>query len=249
MFNFFVNNTNKIDNLYYIEGDDFNHVKNVLRMKIGDTLLVSEGGKSSLCMIEEFADDKVIAKILKEDYQDTNLPIEIYLFQGLPKADKFELIIQKAVELGAHKIIPVEMSRSVVKIEDKKKSSKVDRWQAIAEAAAKQSKCSSVPNIGDVTPFKLAVKQASELDVILVPYECQDGMTSTVNALKEVKCGQKVGIFIGPEGGFDDNEIAMLVEFGGKTISLGKRILRTETAAIASITMLMLYAEVNFGDK
>ena len=249
MFNFFVQNSNRIENFYYIEGDDYNHVKNVLRMKVGDTLLVSENGKSSLCMIENFTDSQVVVKILKEDYQDTNLPIEIYLYQGLPKADKLELIIQKTVELGVHKIIPVEMSRSVVKIEDKKKASKVERWQAIAEAAAKQSKCSSIPKIGDVTSFKLAVKQASELDVILVPYECQDGMISTVNALKEIKNGQKVGIFIGPEGGFDDNEIAMLSSFAGKTISLGKRILRTETAAIASVTMLMLYAEVNLGDK
>ena len=248
MFNFFVKSSNKIDNFYYIEGDDFNHVKNVLRMKVGDTLLVSEGGKSSLCMIEDFAENKVVVKILKEDYQDTTLPIEIYLFQGLPKADKLELIIQKTVELGVHEIIPVEMSRSVVKIEEKKKSAKVERWQAIAEAAAKQSKCSSVPKIGDVTSFKLAVKKASELDLILVPYECQDGMTSTVNALKDIKRGQKVGIFIGPEGGFADNEITLLSEHSGKTISLGKRILRTETAAIASVTMLMLYAEVNLGD-
>jgi 16S rRNA (uracil1498-N3)-methyltransferase len=156
-----------------------------------------------------------------------------------------ELIIQKAVELGAEGIIPVEMSRCVVKIEEKKKKSKRDRWQSISESAAKQSKRNSIPQVYDVTSYKNALKMAEEMDLILVPYESKDGMESTRRALSKIEKGMSVGVFIGPEGGFDPNEIAAAEDVGGQIISLGKRILRTETAAITSLGMCMLYTELN----
>ena len=248
MYNFFVNGDNRKGECYYITGTDFNHIKNVLRMHIGDTFLVSDKGISNLCEIQSFDSEAVIAKIMEENYQDTELPIKIYLFQGLPKSDKMELIIQKCVELGVHKIIPVEMSRSVVKIDDKKKKSKVTRWQAISESAAKQSKRTIIPEIGDILTYKQALSNAKDLDLVLVPYESKNGMLDTTNALKEIKKGISIGIFIGPEGGFDEKEIELAKEIDCRIISLGKRILRTETAAITTTSMCMLYAEMNLSE-
>lgn len=244
MFNFFAKDGNRQGDLYYITGTDCNHIKNVLRMKAGDTFLVSEGGVSHLCAIEGISDGFITAKIVEPNYQSTGLPVSLYLFQGLPKSDKLELIIQKGVELGAAGIIPVEMKRSVVKLDDKKKLSKQARWQAIAESAAKQSKCSSIPQIYPVSSFADALKQAAELDLILVPYECAEGMKATADALSQIKSGMSVGIFIGTEGGFDPAEIDKLTAAGGKVISLGSRILRTETAAIAALAMCMLHIEM-----
>ena len=244
MFNFFIEDGFTGDTVT-LTGNDYNHVKNVLRMKEGDDVLISHDKKSSLCSIKEFTDDSVILSVIKEDYAATALPIEIILFQGLPKSDKLELIIQKAVELGAKKIVPVEMERSIVKIEDKKKKSKTERWQSIAESAAKQSKMTFIPEASIPLSFADAVNYAKSLDQVIVPYENKDGMSATVSALKDIKAGQKIGVFIGPEGGFAQKEIDLLNGINAKTISLGKRILRTETAAITTLSMLMLYAEIN----
>ena len=249
MFNFFAKEDSRQGDVYYITGADCNHIKNVLRMKIGDTFLVSEGGVSHLCAVKSIDADCVTAQITEQNYQSTGLPVKLYLFQGLPKSDKLELIIQKAVELGAAGIIPVEMKRSVVKLDDKKKQSKLTRWQAIAESAAKQSKCSVVPEIYPVASFANAIKQAGELDLVLVPYECAEGMKATSDALSQIKAGMSVGIFIGTEGGFDPAEIDKLTTAGGKVISLGQRILRTETAAIASLAMCMLHIEMNICEE
>lgn len=248
MYNFFVNENQKLNDKYVISGTDFNHIKNVLRMNVGDTFLVSDNGVSNLCEIEDFSDDCVIAKIVEENYNDTSLPISIYLFQGLPKGDKMEWIIQKTVELGVDCVIPVEMSRCVVKLDDKKKKSKVSRWQSISESAAKQSKCNRIPEIYDVLTYKQALAKAKDLDLLLVPYESKNGMADTKEALAQIKSGMNVGILIGPEGGFDEKEIEQAFEIGGKVISLGKRILRTETAAITSVSMCMLHAEMYLGD-
>lgn len=245
MNNFFVDATARTGDYYYITGADYNHIANVLRMKDGDIFLVSDCGQSHLCVIESIDCEKVTAKIIEENYQNTQLPVKIYLFQGLPKSDKMELIIQKCVELGVYSIIPVEMNRCVVNLDDKKKKSKVSRWQAIAESAAKQSKCSIIPEIGDVITYKQALAKAKELDLLLVPYENERGMTATKEALKKIKSGMSVGIFIGPEGGFDEKEIISADEAGGLRISLGSRILRTETAAITSVGMCMLHIEMN----
>lgn len=244
MHNFFVDNNSLCNNKYYIKDGDFNHIKNVLRMRVGDTFLVSCDSKSDLCRLTEITEDTAIAQIIQENYNDTNLPIDIYLFQGLPKADKMELIIQKAVELGVKAIIPTEMSRCVVKLEDKKKKSKTQRWQAIAESAAKQSKRNTIPDIFEPMSYKKALETAKELNLLLVPYENKDGMLATKEAIQKIKNGISVGIIIGPEGGFDENEIEQAMKIGGKTISLGKRILRTETAAITAVAMCMLKAEI-----
>ena len=247
MYNFFVNETEKQGNCFIITESDFNHISNVLRMKTGDEILVSCDGQASLCKIEIFS-DYVKAEVIEENYHNTNLPIKIHLFQGLPKSDKMELIIQKAVELGVEEITPVEMNRCVVKVEEKKKKSKQERWQLIAESAAKQSKRVVIPKVNNIISYKEFLNRSEELSVLLVPYENKDGMKATKEALKEIKPGNTVGIIIGPEGGFSESEIEQAENKGGKTISLGSRILRTETAAIASVTMCMLYAEMELGD-
>lgn len=249
MHNFFVDKSDRQGDCYFITGADFNHIKNVLRMTVGDMFLVSENGVSSLCEIESLEGDSVTARIIEEKCMDTNPPVKIYLFQGLPKGDKMELIIQKTVELGIECIIPVEMNRCVVKLDDKKKKSKISRWQAIAESAAKQSKRNMIPEISQVLTYKQALKKAKTLDLLLVPYENKNGMADTKSSLSQLKSGMSVGILIGPEGGFEENEVHSAFEMGGKVISLGKRILRTETAAITAVGMCMLYSEMNLSDK
>lgn len=243
MFNFFVPEQNKQGDCYFICDSDYNHIKNVLRMDIGDRLLISCNGKSDLCHIESFGADSLIVKIIEENYTDTELPVKIYLFQGLPKGDKMEYIIQKSVELGVFSIIPVEMSHCVVKLDAKKAKSKQARWQAISESAAKQSKRNVIPEILDVCPYSKALEFAKSLDMIIVPYENKEGMKATKEALDTLKNIKSVGIFIGPEGGFDKTEIEKAINADAKIVSLGKRILRTETAAICAVSMCMLNIE------
>ena len=245
MFNFFVDDTAKVNGGYNISGNDYNHIVNVLRMNKGDKFLVSFESKSDLCELESISDNTVFAKIIQENYQNTELPIKIFLFQGLPKGDKMELIIQKTVELGVDTIVPTEMSHCVVKLDDKKKKSKQTRWQAIAESAAKQSKRNDIPNVSEALPYKKALEMAENLDLLLVPYENKEGMLATKNALQKISGVKTVGIIIGPEGGFATEEIELAKEKGGIPISLGKRILRTETAAVTSVAMCMLFTDMN----
>ena len=244
MFNFFCDIENKQDVSYIIDGPDFNHIKNVLRMEIDDPCLISCDGKSDLCRIDAFLGDAVCLEILEEDYTDTELPIKIYLFQGLPKGDKMEYIIQKCVELGVYGIVPVAMKHCIVKLDDKKAKAKQTRWQSIAESAAKQSKRNIIPEVLDVCNFNNALEFAKTLDLILVPYENKEGMAATIEALSHLEKAKSVGIFIGPEGGFEKAEIEKALETGAKIISLGKRILRTETAAITAVGMCMLQTEM-----
>lgn len=244
MFNFFVSKENKTGNTFIISGKDFNHIKNVLRMNLGDEFFVSADGQSHLCAIKEFLQESVVAEIVEENCNDTTLPINLILFQGLPKGDKMELIIQKAVELGVSEIVPTEMKNCVVKIEEKKKEQKCKRWQAISEAAAKQSKCNFVPEVSKISSFEDVLKRVGDIDLFLVPYENEEGILSTKKCLGEIKKSMSVGVLIGPEGGFSSEEIEKLKNTGAKTISLGKRILRTETAAITAVSMCMLYTEM-----
>lgn len=244
MYNFFVSENSKSGDNYIISSSDHNHIKNVLRLKCGDTVLISENGQSNLCEITALGENETVLKIIEKNFSDNELPIKIYLFQGLPKSDKLELIIQKCVELGVYEIIPVQMKRCVVKIDDKKKESKIQRWQAISESAAKQSKRNIIPKIGDIISFDKALEKALELDTILLPYEAKNGMQSTKEALSKLSGGMSVGIFIGPEGGFEDDEVQKAIDKGARIISLGKRILRTETAAISAVNMCMLYSEL-----
>lgn len=245
MFNFFVNESQKQGNTFVITESDYNHIKNVLRMKKGDNLVVSYNGKSDLCEIKSFKEQSVIVKIIEENFKNTELKTNIFLFQGLPKSDKMEFIIQKAVELGVDGVIPVEMKRSVVKLDDKKKNAKQTRWQTIAESAAKQSKRNIIPTVFDVLNFEEALEKANELDLFIVPYENENGMVETKKVLDELSSVSSVGILIGPEGGFDEKEIQLAKEYGGRIVSLGNRILRTETAAITAVSMCMLNIEMN----
>ena len=247
MYQFFVEEHQLTGDKIAILGSDVNHIKNVLRMKGGERVRVSlsDSGRSFFCVLDTITEEEVIAQIQEEDEAGTELKNKIYLFQGLPKGDKMELIIQKAVELGADKIVPVEMARSIVKLDDKKKKDKVKRWQAIAESAAKQSKRASIPVVGDVLSFNNAIKSFSEYDLVLLPYECKNAMNDTTFALKKIERGMKIAVLIGPEGGFELKEVLDAENVGALTVSLGKRILRTETAAITALSMLMLHAEIN----
>ena len=228
----------------HILGSDVNHISNVLRMKQGEELWISDGGKKEYrCTIEEFSPDEVLLHIIYAQEPDYELQSRIYLFQGLPKADKMELIIQKAVELGAYEVIPVETKRCVVKLDGKKAAKKVERWKQIAESAAKQSKRMLIPNVHEVLTFKEALKYAESMDVRLIPYELAKGMQETKEILADNQPGQSIGIFIGPDGGFEEKEVETAISEGAKPITLGKRILRTETAGLAILSVLMFQLE------
>lgn len=244
MYQFFVPSENIQGNRIVITGDDVNHIKNVLRMKVGEEIAVSNGedGKEYRCGIASIGDEIVCTlRFIKED--GVELPTKITLFQGLPKADKMEFIVQKAVELGAYEVVPVSMARSIVKLDDKKQKTKITRWQSIAEAAAKQSKRSIIPQIQPVMTMKQALSYAKEMDMLFVPYELADDMEKTRELFEEVKPGQHIGFFIGPEGGFDEAEIQLALDSGAQPITLGKRILRTETAGMTVLSILMYHLE------
>ena len=240
MYQFFVEPSQIQGNRIVITGSDVNHIKNVLRMKAGDEIAVSNGmdGKEYRCGIEAFAEDEIVCglRFIKED--GVELPSKIYLFQGLPKADKMELIIQKAVELGAFEVIPVAAKRCVVRLDEKKAAGKISRWQGIAEAAAKQSKRAVIPKVHSVLSMKEAVAYAQNMDVKLIPYELAEGMQHTKQMIEAVKPEQSIAVFIGPEGGFDPKEEEYLMENGFSSVSLGKNVLRAETAAVAALSML-----------
>ena len=227
-----------------LTGPDLNHMKNVLRMRIGEDVWISDGSEKEYhCTIEEFQEDSAVLHILYAQESQYELPSRIYLFQGLPKGDKMELIIQKAVELGAYAVVPVETRRCVVKLDAKKAQKKVTRWQQISESAAKQSKRMLIPEVKNVMSWKEALAFAKGLDVVLIPYELAQGMKETREILAAIQPGQSVGIFIGPEGGFEEEEVRDAMEDGGKPVTLGKRILRTETAGMTMLSILMYTLE------
>ena len=239
MYQFFVEDEQVSEDSISIIGGDVNHIKNVLRMKCGEGIRISDkSGKSYFCHIEVMNDEEVLTHIDEVDEKGTELTNKIYLFQGLPKNEKMELIIQKAVELGVFEIIPVAMRHCVVKLDEKKASGKVARWKAIAESAAKQSKRTVIPEVTMPLTYRQAMDKAASLDVILVPYENERGMEATRQVLSNIQQGESIGIFIGPEGGFSEDEITGLAA-GAHRISLGRRILRTETAGLAALAMLV----------
>ena len=246
MYHFFVDKNNISDKNVIIEGKDYNHIKNVLRMHPGEEISVgnNEDDNEYRCIIESFEEDRVICKLIFVKKADVELPSKVYLYQCLPKADKMELIIQKCVELGVTEIITVASKRCVVKLDDKKASSKISRWQSIAEAAGKQSKRAIVPLIGQVKSFKEAINDANKADIKIIPYEMSEGMDETKKIFSSIKPGQSVAIFIGPEGGFDETEIEYATEAGVTPISLGKRILRTETAGMTVMAWISFCLDV-----
>lgn len=242
MFQFFVEPEQITAEKAVITGSDVNHIRNVLRMKSKEKVRISnqEGG-DFLCEITEIHPDQIILRVM-EPCHGTELPVKVTLFQGLPKGDKMERIIQKSVELGVSEIVPVAMRNCVVKLDAKRAKHKQLRWQAIAESGAKQSKRSIVPEVKPVCSLKEAAEYAGKLDVCLLPYEQERGMAHTRETLRKLKKGDSIGIFIGPEGGFSSEEIEQLKD-SMEIISLGNRILRTETAGPAALAMLIYEME------
>ena len=245
MYQFFVEPGQIGDKTVMILGSDVNHMRNVLRMKPGEEISVSNGqdGKEYCCRISQLEDDRIICELIQVKEDGTELPSKVHLFQGLPKADKMELIIQKAVELGVYEIIPVETKRCVVKLDQKKAQSKIARWQAIAESAAKQSKRGIIPQVGSLMTFREAIRAASGMDVKMIPYEHAEGMAKTKEILSGLKPGQDIAVFIGPEGGFEEEEVNRALEEGIVPVTLGKRILRTETAGFTVMAWIMYQLE------
>ncbi len=245
MYRFYVEPDRIGDKEITITGPDFNHIKNVLRMKPDEKIIICNGqGKDFYCIIKSESDGQIGAEITEVRDTDTELEGKLYLFQGVPKKDKMELIIQKAVELGVYEVIPVMTKRTVVKLEDKKKElKKIERWQTIAASAAKQSNRGIIPIVTDTKSMKEALDYAKDLDCKMIPYENADGITVTKNLIDNIKPGMKVGIFIGPEGGFEEQEIKQAADAGFMPVTLGRRILRTETAGLAVLSMIMLQME------
>ena len=245
MHRFYVDNEAIHGESIYITGSDVNHIKNVLRMKPEDSLIISNGqGKEFNCIIKDISESKVLADIVSCEESLTELDTKIYLYQGLPKKDKMELIIQKAVELGVYEIIPVMMKRTIVKLEDKKKElKKLERWQQIAVSAAKQSNRGIIPKVHEVVSYKEALKLADNMDLVLLPYENAKGIDETKRVIAQCREKKSIGIFIGPEGGFDQSEIEEAIARDVNLITLGRRILRTETAGLTILSILMFELE------
>ena len=239
MHRFFVEPSQIGEREIVITGPDVNHIRNVLRMRAGEELLAADGqGSEYRCILRELQDSEIRAEICRKFSGSAELPSRIMLFQGLPKSDKMDLIIQKCVELGVFRIVPVTTKRTVVKLDAKKEESRRKRWTAVSESAAKQSGRGIIPEISGVRGFKEAVEEAGELDVCLIPYEKAENMARTREILSGIPAGASIGVFIGPEGGFEEEEVKEAMEAGARPITLGRRILRTETAGMAVLAML-----------
>ncbi len=240
MYRFFIQAQQVNDDTLTITGEDVNHIKNVLRMKMGEQLeAVDEDRFLYLCKIDSLDEEGVHCQILDRKKPETELPNPVTLYMGLTKSDKPDFVIQKAVELGAVRIVPVTTRRTVVKLDAKKAAARQKRWQTIAEAAAKQSKRAVIPEVGAIMPFEEAVKEAAASDVLLIPYEQETGIARTRDILRGIRRGESVAAFIGPEGGFEPSEVELVKSCGGKSITLGRRILRAETAAVTMLSILM----------
>ena len=244
MYRFFVKKDQIQEDAVIIIGSDVNHIKNVLRMKKGETILISDGeDREYVCTIDELENEQVRAKIEDVNGVAKELPIKVTLFQALPKGDKMETVIQKMIELGAYEIVPVSTKRCIVKLDNKKDVSKTKRWNSIAEIEAKQSKRGIIPKVSMPVTYKEALKMAEAMDMVLIPYENAENMAHTRQVVSQIKTGMTVGIFIGPEGGFAEEEVEQAINIGAYDITLGKRILRTETAGMALMSVLMFETE------
>ena len=249
---FFVKNEQIKENEITINGEDVNHIKKVLRAKIGDELQIcnSQNGENFLCDIQSLDNEKINC-IIKQNLEiSTESNIKVTIFQGLPKADKMEYIIQKSVELGVTDITPVEMKRCVVKFDEKVK--KQARWQKISEVAAKQCGRDIIPEINSLINIKNLCNLIEKYDIVLVAYENEKETTlkeqllkiktDTINNKKQDE-QVKIGIVIGPEGGLEPQDVELLKQNGAKVITLGKRILRTETVALNVLSIIMYELE------
>ncbi|MDE6851906.1 MAG: 16S rRNA (uracil(1498)-N(3))-methyltransferase [Lachnospiraceae bacterium] len=241
MYRFYIQENQVDTEEIVITGGDVNHIRNVLRLEPGDWVVACDGaGRDYVSRIRELEVDQIVLQVEKVQDTGTELPVRITLFQGLPKKDKMEWIIQKAVELGVYEIVPVRMKRCVVRLEEEKKiRKKQERWQAIAEAAAKQCDRGMVPVVHAPVTMEQAFDIAEGIEYNMIPYELQDGMETSREIVAEACCHGTVGIFIGPEGGFEAEEVSQAVARQMHPLSLGKRILRTETAGMALLSILM----------
>ena len=244
MYHFYTEKSNISDDHIILDGSDVNHIRNVLRMKEGEELIICDGdGTDHFCRIRGYDGKRLIADIMKSSSSASELSAKVVLFQGLPKKDKMELIIQKAVELGVSEIVPVLTRRVIVKLDDAgKESRKLERWQSIARSAAEQSGRGIIPTVRNVIGWNEALKEAGNLECSVIPYENADnsenGLENSRTVIRELKGRKSIGVFIGPEGGFEEDEIRQAVEAGFHTISLGRRILRTETAGLATLAII-----------
>lgn len=247
MLHLFADPSDVQDELLTITGPEVNHIRNVMRLKPGEEISVSIGGdgKEYRYGIESYTEDSVLCRLRFVKEKEVELPVKVLLFQGLPKADKMDLIVQKAVELGAAEIIPVSMERCVVKLDAGKAAKKTARWQTIAESAASQSRRNIIPRVLAPMSMREAVEYAkAQTEVRVIPYELQEDDGSVKQYLESLKEGQSVSIFIGPEGGFTPAEVELAKEAGIRPISLGRRILRTETAGLAILSWLIYILEI-----
>ena len=239
MYRFFADKDQINGSRIALTGKDAHHIKDVLRLGIGDEIYVCTDDEwEYTCVISNISRDEVSVSVVDASRPGKELPARITLYQCLPKREKMELIIQKAVELGAVRIVPVMSARCIVKFDEKKKESRVERWNSIAEAAAKQSKRMLIPEVGQVMNFAAAVKEAKQNDVCMIPYEKSEGMDVTRSLMTGIRPGQSVAVFIGPEGGFEEQEVKLACDEGFQAVSLGKRILRTETAGMFVLSVL-----------
>lgn len=244
MYRFFVEKGQIREDVARITGADVNHIGHVLRMRPGEVVLLSCGDDwEYTCTIDAISPDEVTCRVVDVQKPGRELPCRIYLFQCLAKGDKMETIVQKAVELGAAGVVPVASSRCVVKLDAKRAAQKAARWNAVAESAAKQSKRMVIPTVAPVCSFTEALEKARDMDVRLLPYERAVGMAGTRQVLNGIRPGQSVAVCIGPEGGFSESEVQAAAEAGFHTVTLGRRILRTETAGPALLSVLAYLLE------
>lgn len=243
MAKFFVEQSDIEDEYVYLHDDNANHITNVLRLKSGDEIEISSGdGFDYLCELYEFSEEKVSAKILDCVGNESEPNVKITLYQGIPKSEKMELIIQKCVELGIDKIVPVSTDRSIVKLNGKEEK-KISRWNKISESASKQSKRGKIPIVEKVLSFQKAVEDAKLNNINIIPYE-KEQKNSLKNLCKTLESNTKrIGVFIGPEGGFSDKEVNLAIDNDIIPVTLGKRILRTETAGFVTTTILLYELE------
>jgi 16S rRNA (uracil1498-N3)-methyltransferase len=232
----------KNNSVIAIEGDEYFHLCNVLRVKPQEKIEVCDGNnKVYLSEFFSASNSNALIKILELREINSELPVKITLFQGIPKSKKMDTIIQKSVELGVNEIIPLETKRCISTINDNKK---YKRWQKIAYEAAKQAKRGIIPKISKKCTIQSLIDNHSSFNHILIAYENQDNYQTNI-AINKITPNDKVAIIIGPEGGFEPEEIKAISNIGGKAISLGKRILRTETASLALLSMLVYKFELS----
>lgn len=244
---FFVEETQVYKPYIDILGTDVNHILHVLRLKKGENIQIVNKQTHEQYIVEiiQYDEQKVTTQIIQKLEENVESNVQIDIYQGIPKSDKMEWIIQKTTELGASSIIPTAMERCVVKLNEKDAKKKIERWQKIAEGAAKQSKRTKIPTIEPIIKIADVVKKIQEYDAFIVAYEEENKQTlkSVLQNIKKANEPLKIGILIGPEGGIDKKEIMQLQQTNAKIVTLGKRILRTETAPIVMTANIMYELE------